>query len=942
MLSGTGKQQANLANARGGRALSFFGSYMPPLERFDELCGVPQTEPLSPEPINDAWQRLDTALGNVGATEFSRLWDQTRHALRENGIAYGSVPQAEGSLPTEDRSRPWQFDPIPMVIPAAEWESIAAALEQRARLLGEILTDLLGPQRLLTSGLLPGEVLFRHPLFHRALWTERSRAPTPLVLYAADIARDHTGKWWVLGDRTEAPSGLGFALENRLLTSRMLPGAFHRLNVRRLASFFIDLRESTARLAPRQSDRNANRTSDPRVVLLTRGESSARYFEDTFLARYLGYTLAEGQDLVVRGDQLYFKTLGGLLPVDVVLRRPDSRTLDPLEIVASQCNGTSGFFQAWRLGQVGMVNPPGSGIVEAPVMMAFLPFLCQEMLGEPLRMPAVATWWLGAEVIRKKILRRLDDVVIRPAFERPGPRAEADTARMARMSKEKLTELICSRPHDFVAQEKVQRSSVPVWCGGSGVSQDATSERSAKQSTGNFQSGSIVVRAFQVQRGNPGEYQTLQGGLVRVEPLGREDWPCASHVKEELGKLETSPGTVELCKDLWVLADEPVRYVTLLDQHQDVVAVRRGGAELPSRVADNLFWVGRHLERTEAVARLLRSVALRLTGEELSNQLPEMSMLLRAMVEQNQIEPDYAVPDILGSLRPLEQVLPQLVCDPMHHGGLRYRTDTLIRTASTVRDRISGDSWRAIRKVGEVFDGVEASRASLADVLELANETILALTAFSGLASESMTRTTTWRFLDLGRRLERATQSASILHCASEVKESVATTSTFVALLENAESLITYRSRYQSGFRWGPVCDLLICDTTNPRSIAYQLLAIEDHVRQLPKELHRPADEELIEAAALLVRLVEKLDPSTLIGPHSVSAIAKLVIELEVLLPRFSDTINHLYFVHTPTQRMLGGLDQGDVSTGGDGFRRNIAPEIDSEVDPQDWGGGAI
>lgn len=925
MISGSQEQKSEgLAEERvaeAASARSFFWGYQPGTERFDELHGKGRLG-VGGRFGAEHWQRLERALGVLGRETFLRLWQQTKHALRENGIAYGS------SGVSEDVSRPWHLDPIPLVIPAAEWEGIAEALSQRARLLGEILADLMGPQRLVTSGLLPAEVIFRHPLFHRALWSERAPQKTPLVLYAADIARDPRGKWWVLGDRTEAPSGLGFALENRLLMSRMLPAAFHSLHVRRLASFFIDLRESMNELCFTAG--HCEGAGKPRIVLLTRGERSARYFEDTFLARYLGYTLAEGEDLAVRGDRLVFRTLGGLLGVDGVFRRPDSRTLDSLEILSGQNNGTAGLLQAWRLGHFGMVNPPGSGLVEAPVLMSFLPFLCQQMFGEPLRMPAVATWWLGAEAIRKKVLRKLDDLVIKPAFERPGPVADAETARLARLTKTQLLNLIESRPYDFVAQERVERSLAPIWCGGGDALREHPEGPGSEERIG---AGTVVVRLFQVQRGAEGEYQTMQGGLVRCQT-----WNLPSRQ----GGHGDGVGS-ELCKDLWVLANEPVRHVTLLEDHPDRIELRRGGAELPSRVADNLFWVGRLLERTEGVGRLLRSVVVRLTGEETSTQLPEMSMLLRGMVEQNQIEPDYAVPEIQGGLQPLEQVLPRLVCDPNHHGGLHSRTQTLVRTASTVRDRISADSWRAIRKVGDVFAGVDWRRACLADVLELANETILSLASFSGLASESMTRTTTWRFLDLGRRIERASQMATILHCASEEGDSM-TTATFIALLENAESLMTYRSRYQSGFRWGPVCDLLICDPTNPRSIAYQLVAITDHISQLPRELYHEPDEELFGAATQMVRLIESLDPSTLQTRRGLQRMTEIVSELVTLLPQFSDAINHRYFVHTPTQRLLGGLESAPAA-GGEGEWTPILSQVDrrsSSLDPRDWGGGAI
>lgn len=912
---------------------AFFGAYRPVSGGFDELRGAVSNVQSPPTGLLSHWQGLDRSLGRLGADGFQRRWEQAGQMLRENGIAYGSPGQAPR------KSRPWIPDPLPILIPAKEWDEITAAIEQRAHLLSEILADLLGPQRLLRDGLLPPDVVFRHPQFRRSLWSDQPRRQSLLHLYAADIARDPAGKWWVIGDRTEAPSGLGFALENRLLVSRMLPDPFHSLHVKRLASFFIRLRETIASLAP-PLETGAMKL-DPRVVLLTRGEGSARYFEDTFLARYLGYTLAGGQDLVVRGNKVMFKTLGGLVPVDVILRRPDTGTIDPLEMISDERNGAAGMLQALRLGGVRMVNPPGSGLVETPVLMSFMPYLCEQMFGEPLRMPAVATWWLGNETARRKVLKRLDSVVIRPAFERPGPRADRETARLEMMPRAQLIETIEARPYDYVAQERVARGGVPIWNrdGASipGVAQSYNQIQNQPQSQsqvqslagqtqsmgGQVQSGSslnksrqpqewltgrAVVRVFQVRSSDNHGYVTMSGGLARVR---LEDSQIAAEARNPNAQPER-----EWCKDVWVLSETPVRHVTLLGERTDPIELRRGGAELPSRVADNLFWVGRHLERTDSAARLLRAVVLRLTGEDEVMLVPEMSVLLRAMVGQDQIAPDYAVPEMLGSLKPLEKVLPSLVLDAAHAGGLRARAEMLVRTASTVRDRISFDSWRAIRKVGDVFEGVEIARADLGDVLELSGETILALAAFSGLASESMTRTPTWRFLDLGRRVERAAQSVAILRCACEVKDRLISP-TFVALLENADSLMTYRSRYQSGMRLGPVCDLLMCDRTNPRAIAYQLAAVIDHVRALPTELNRQPDEHLQQAATEMLEPIDAFDLARLDRPDAVGHLLPLLERLDEQLPRFSDTINHRYFVHAPTDRPLGGLENTALQSNG-------------------------
>ena len=432
--------------------------------------------------------------------------------------------------------------------------------------------------------------------------------------------------------------------------------------------------------------------------------------------------------------------------------------------------------------------------------------------------------------------------------------------------------------------------------------------RDAAGGAGNWLTGRAVVRVFQVRNSKEDRYTTMAGGLARVRVEPPPESASESAIETNANSPQPNLPTGEWCKDVWVISDTPVRHVSLLSERTDPITLRRGGAELPSRVADNLYWVGRHLERTDSAARLLRAVVLRLTGEDETTAIPEISVLLRAMAGQDQIAPDYAVPDICSSLKPLDQILPGLVFDPAHRGGLRARADTLVRTASTVRDRISFDSWRAIRKVGDAFTDIDKSNANLGDILEISGETILGLAAFSGLASESMTRTPTWRFLDLGRRVERATQSVAILRCACEVKDRLISP-TFVALLENADSLMTYRSRYQSGMRLGPVCDLLMCDRSNPRSIAYQLSVIVEHIRTLPAELNRQPDPHLQQLAVEMLQPIESFDPACLDQFDAVSILLPLLEKLDKQLPDFSDTINHRYFVHAPTSRPLGGLE---------------------------------
>ncbi|HMO85298.1 MAG TPA: circularly permuted type 2 ATP-grasp protein, partial [Lacipirellulaceae bacterium] len=556
-----------------------------------------------------------------------RRWEQAQRRLRQNSLAYPDLGN-----PTA-RRHPWELDGFPLVIGAQEWAGVAAALQQRARLLDLVLVDLFGPQRLVRDGLLPPEVLYRHPGFRLPYcrgpipWSARGNEPDAaaygdagpkmLQFYAADLARGSDGRWGVLADRCESASGAGFALENRLALSQMLPDVVRHCRVERLAAYFIAVKEQLARLAPPYE-------GEPRVVLLSQEAGSINYFEDAFLARYLGYTLAEAGDLAVRRNQVFLKSLAGLSPVHVLLRRPNSEHCDPLEVVDGGSLGVAGLFQAARSGNVALANSPGSGLVESPVFLAFLPALCQALLGEPLQMPNVATWWCGDPAALAEVLPRLDELNVAPAFRRRG-QLPAETSRLAELDRDELAALVLRDPGAYVAQERMVRSTAPVLAG------DQVSP------------SYIALRTFAVAQQE--RYVVMPGGLARVSPT--------------LGPLELSLLDGERSKDCWVLADGPVAQISLLTAPDEEVELRRGGVDLSSRAAENFFWMGRHAVRAESLAKLLRSAARRLAGEEALERIPELPHLLRALAEQGQIEPGYVVDEIRPQLPSIERQLPR-------------------------------------------------------------------------------------------------------------------------------------------------------------------------------------------------------------------------------------------------------------------------------------------
>ena len=593
----------------------------------------------------------------------------------------------------------------------AEWNWLSAGIEQRVRLLNRILADLHGPQELLRLGLLPAELIYRHPGFLRACHGIAVPDNVFLHLYAAHLARQPDGQWRVLADRTQGPSGAGYAVEHRVVLSRTLPLDFHRLHVERLAPFFIALRETLLSLAPPLSRDN------PHVVVLSPGPRSSTYFEDGYLARYLGYTLAEGGDLTVRGDRVLLKTLGGLLPVDVILRRIPDEDADPLELKPSSQLGVPGLVHSVRRGKIVVANALGSGLLEAPAPVPFLPAICRHYFSEELLLPSVDTWWCGRPADLRHVESRFHELIVRSAF--PHRNSQPIVVRQLPQGERfQMLDQIRRQPDRYVAQAEVVRSTAPVWSG----------DRLLPWHVG--------LRAFAVA--HQGKYSVLAGGLSRV-----------SSTTDALGE---SMAAGQRSKDVWVLSDRPVAKVSLLQPSVKAVELRRGANDLPSRVADNLFWLGRYVERAEGMVRHVRSIVVRMTHELNPSGIADLTMLMRALSDtaltlpQGEPLPPARVFDLLR-----DEVIAFLF-DANRAGELTSTLRAMRGTGSIVRDRLSVDAWRIVNQLDlDLLFPRGPDRNRLGDLTWLLNQMLNLLSAFSGLVTESMTRGAGWRFLDIGR-----------------------------------------------------------------------------------------------------------------------------------------------------------------------------------------------
>lgn len=789
------------------------------------------------------WARLMESLRSIGPEELGNRWARAERRIRENGITYNIYSDSLGA------NRPWKIDLVPFLVPADEWRFIEAGVIQRAQLLNMLLQDLYGPQDLLKQGRFPAALLYANPAFLRPMVNVQVPAHSYLHMLAVDLARSPDGKWWVLADRTQAPSGSGYALENRLIVADLLPELFRDSNVRRLAPFFRAQRDALTSLAGREG---------ARIVLLTPGPHNETYFEHSYLAKYLGFTLVEGADLTVRDRCVYLKTIAGLERVDVILRRVDGDFCDPLELRSDSLLGVSGLVDSIVAGNVKVANALGSGVIESAAIMPFLPGLARHLLGEPLKLPSVATWWCGQPDALDWVLNHLDAVVIKPAFPNFA-REPVFASELAKTERNTFLAQLQAHPHEYVAQEQVALSTAPVW--------DSAS----------LQSRSVVLRTYVVNTGDG--WAVFPGGLVRVADA------AGSVVSMQRGGHS---------KDAWVLWDEPVETFSMMRPRDEPVALRRVPRVVPSRVADNTFWLGRYVERSENMARILRSMLSRVRRAD-PVHLGSLLRLHACLASRNSKLPKRKQP----TFHALEKELLSLTTDHERWDSLPATLHNVARVGGNVRERLSADMMLIIHQLRDSMGSDPG--APLWDSSGRLTSCLGLLSAFSGMERENINRGSGWLFMSIGRRLERAVY---LIRELREITRPLAAEnwSYLELLLEVADSSMTYRTRYYTTLQPVAVLDVLMADGTNPRSLDFQLEHLAELYEKLPEA--SPTDLKAVQNALASLRkldLQNTIQPSLTNGARSRNQFARVdrfLAELERLLPTWSNTLSGQYFSH--------------------------------------------
>jgi uncharacterized circularly permuted ATP-grasp superfamily protein/uncharacterized alpha-E superfamily protein len=818
--------------------------------------------------IRPHWEYVIRALRTLGTAELERRGAEAAKLLRENGVTYNVYGDPAG------QSRPWQLDPVPLLVSSEEWGIIESGLLERAELLNLILADIYGPRELIRKGLLPLELIYSHGGFLRACDQIALRGKHQLVVYAADLARGPDDRMWVLGDRTQAPSGAGYALENRVAMTRVLPSLFRDSHVHRLALFFQSLRAGLNAIAPPAAD-------NPRVVVLTPGPLNETFFEHAYLASYLGYPLVQGDDLTVRDGYLWLKSLNGLERVDVILRRVDDDFCDPLELREDSRLGVAGLVEVVRRGNVAIANPLGSGVLENPGLLAFLPGIAKHFLGRRLRLPTAATWWCGQPRELDYVLANLDQLVIKPTYRSPGVRSVFGH-QLSRQELADWRDRIRARPAFYVGQEHEGFSTVPSLV------------------PGGLEPRHAVLRSFLVARADG--YVVMPGGLTRSAP----------HKDDVL--VSNQAGSIS--KDTWVLASEPEKPIDLvMTPTPEQVAASQSGA-LPSRAADNLFWVGRYAERAEGTIRLLRAAIKKLHGDpdrSGSEYTESLHCLLHGVTQLTGTQPGFLGEDAQALLREPEPELLSVTLDEARIGSLANTLRCLVQTGYAVRDLWSSDTWRVMDELEEhLLSSKQLEQPTLWQVQDLMDSLITSLSAFSGLVMESMTRGNGWLFLDMGRRLERGVLLLSLLRTTLAQQRPEAVEILLIeALLDTSDNLICYRQHYRNNMELGAFLELLLLDENNPRSLAYQTARLQEHVTKLPRDKaggQLSLEQRLALEASAALRLAGLDELTAVAGSGARQNLEQLLARLNDLLGALSDAVTAAYFRHESAPQPLSPL----------------------------------
>ena len=810
--------------------------------------------------IRPHWQKVIEGVSSLGVEKLQTRHQQALRILRDDGATFNlnSDPMSPNM---------WSLDIIPHVIDPNEWHFIETGLAQRSVLFDLIFRDLYGRQRLLKEGIIPSEIVFAHPGFLRPCHGMELPGTRHLIFHAMDMVRAQSGQFYIIGDRAQAPSGTGYILENRTAVSRALPSLFRTSHVRRLSGFFHTLRHTLASLV-------SHKTDSPRIVVLTPGAYSSTYFEHAYLANYLGFPLVQGGDLTVRNGKVWMKSLSGLSQVDVIIRRMDDSYSDQTELRADSRLGVPGLLEVARNGNVVLANPLGSGILEAPAFLAFLPKISQCLLGEELLIPSVTTRWCGNTDDRDYVIQNIDQLIIKPAY-RSFRSKSIYGHHLDEVGRQHTINMILQNPQGYVAQDYIPGAMVPVW-----------NENKIEQRPS-------ILRTFTVAN-HSGGYTVLPGSLTRVADSTEEA------IVTDLSGARS--------KDTWIIGTKPdTAHLSMIDVLPQDEAL---ASNLPSRVIENLFWFGRYAERAEMSLRLIRTIFKQLNGVE---YLPPESraVLLSTLSHLTGCFPGFTEDTELQEHPNSE--LADLVIDSQRVGSVKFNLHCMLSCGEQVKEMLSADTRIILNELRDHLQTIDASYADgLPDAPEESLDSLVtSLLALSGLNHESMLRGMDWMFQEIGRRAERVRLTSILIRAA--FKQSIAPMQeqqVLESLLLSVEALISYRRRYRGQSHVAFALELLMTDETNPRSLIYQVKQLESYLELLPRneqnQLGLPLERRLILQSLHDVQLADLMALATADDTSKQrESLEALMTKLIQQIEQFTSLLGDKYFDHTAGPQQL-------------------------------------
>ncbi|OED36400.1 hypothetical protein AB833_27695 [Chromatiales bacterium (ex Bugula neritina AB1)] len=816
------------------------------------------------------WQSLLTHIKELSTDQIERRERDIVRQMRANGLAYH--PETGNA----DSGRPWTLDLIPMLFEKAAWDALSKGLNQRARLKQALYQDIYGEQQLLKDGTIPPSMLYSHHGYLRDLVNPDASEPVSsrLPMYSCDVSRSPSGEWLVVDDICQYPAGIGYALENRIVLARVLPRRFKEYRVRRIVTYFRQLQRYI----------QGNSTAPARCVLLSYPPSHPHYFEFAWLAKYLGYPLVEPADLTVRDNRVFIKTITGLQLVEVIVRLINDAEIDPLVIGSTSSQGVPGIVEAARRGGVRILNPMGAGVLDNPAFNSILPQICEQLLDEPLLLQSPPTYWLGEQTQYRHVLSRIDQLLFRHVDSLG---QLLDPLLLSETEKSRLIDKINLTPAAYVAQERVDRSVAP-------------SLHHAE-----FVQKQITIRTFQVATETG--YEPMPGGLCLLDTISGGSRPV----------MEGLAGS----KDVWVLSNEPVQEDTLLDAYVDPANYGPHDDELPSRIAESVFWLGRNSERVESALRLLRNILQHLLDDDRPVQAtlesPAMQCLLRSVTAVTGTLPGFLGRGGKKRLTQPDRELISLLQDSTRIGSLANSLQQWQLSASAVSDRLSADQLRVFTRLSDLQSALavlelpadlSADNGALSQTIEVLDELQLLTSASTGLGHENVTHSESWQFMMLGKRIERAHQISVTVNTVMSVDRS--NQRVLETLLRLFDSVMTYRSRYRSGLDNRRVLQLLLLDEINPRSLAYQFKHICELIDALPGRRVSGSIDPISRLAVAGLSRVRLAEPQALLDEDRDARqnLHKFLKVLQQLPASMADAITAQYFTHSEKAQNLGSF----------------------------------